>query len=241
MRKIIVHLCPDLMNLYGENGNVRIMQAALAGPGDEVSVKRYTIGDTPDLQGASFIYCGAGTEFRRDMALGYLRPFAARLMEQIEQGVPVLFTGNSWEMLGQEITAADGRKREGLGLFDYSSAEDGERRIVEDAVFQSDICPEKFVGFVNKCSRVRGVSEPLFQVLMGVGNSPEEKGEGFRYRHFYGTELTGPILVKNPHFLRYLLRLINGGDDTGADLEYEERAYGVTLRELSRRMNRAGR
>ena len=58
------------------------------------------------------------------------------------------------------------------------------------------------VGFMNKCAKISGVATPLLTGLdMGFGNEAERGPEGFRRDNVFASELTGPILIKNPKLL----------------------------------------
>ena len=54
----ILHLYYDLMNLYGEYGNVVVLAKHLEDQGEEVIVDKKTIGDQIDFTQYDFIYCG---------------------------------------------------------------------------------------------------------------------------------------------------------------------------------------
>ena len=208
MELTILYLYFDCMNLYGENGNVRMLQRRLEEQGASVNVLYKTIGDELDFSSCDFVYCGAGMESRRNMALTHLYRYKNELKAALADGLPALFTGNSWEMLGNSIQTGNGKILDGLGVFDFDVVESDTKRTTGDAIMKSDIFSEAFVGFINKCSIVKGVKSPLFTVQMGSGNSPDDKVEGIVSDHFFGTGLIGPVLVRNPHFLRYLLKLM---------------------------------
>ena len=71
---------------------------------------------------------------------------------------------------------------------------------------------------------------------MGLGNEQNGKTEGIRYRNFFGTHLTGPILIKNPYFLLSLAEILCGKKMNDEYLTYEKAGYEITLRELNKRM-----
>lgn len=148
----------------------------------------------------------------------------------------LLMTGNSFEIMGKEITDAKGKKQEGLQLFDFTVTEQERIRNTADAVFTMEGQEKPLVGFVNKCSTISGVKMPLFQVKMGLGNESKGTTEGIRYKNFYGTHLTGPILIKNPYFLIQMASNLCGKEMNGDHLQYEKAGYEITLRELTKRM-----
>ena len=58
----LLHLYYDIMNLYGEYGNIKILEKHLKDQGFEVIVDKKTIGDTKNLEKYDFVYIGCGTE-----------------------------------------------------------------------------------------------------------------------------------------------------------------------------------
>ena len=137
---------------------------------------------------------------------------------------------------GIEIIDAKGEKYEGLGLFDFTVTEQERTRNTADAIFTMEGSEHPLVGFINKCSTIHGIDAPLFQVKMGLGNETTGAGEGITYKNFYGTHLTGPMLIKNPYFLMKLASDLCGKEMNGDYLNYEKAGYEITLRELTKRM-----
>lgn len=227
----ILHLCPDLMNLYGDQGNLRALERRLRDQGEEVTIDRLAPGGESDFTGYDFLYLGPGTERSQKAALEQLRPCAAALKSALEAGVHGLFTGNAASMLGREVVDGDGRAWPGLGLLDLVSREKKDR-YTGDAIVRHPELDKPLVGFFNKCEEWEGSVTPLFHTVMGKGDFPGETAEGFVSHNFLGTHLIGPVLVKNPHFHNWLLRRLLGRELKPVDYPYEEQAYGVTLQAL---------
>ena len=204
----ILHLFNDLMNLYGDGGNIDYLQWILKDRFgfQDISILRQSIGDELALEEADFIYCGAGSESNRLLALEYLRPYQQRLKKLIlEDQKVVLFTGNSWTMLGQKIETDQG-SFEGLHVFDFVTKENEQKRRVTDAVYTCLIDGNPVVGFINKVSVLVQVPFPLFRVDTGSANTLSGLTEGLAVKNCFGTFLIGPILVKNPPFLKMILK-----------------------------------
>ncbi len=230
----ILHLYHDIMNLYGEYANVLAMQKILRTNGIECSVERKSLGDMADLGSYDFIYVGSGTERKQKVVLDDIRRFSQQISDCIDNGTVVLMTGNSFEMLGKKITDSGKRVYDGLGIFGFSTTEQNKTRTTADAVFSASFLDEPLVGFVNKCSEIKGVDTPLFEVQAGLGNDSTDRYEGIRQGNFFGTHLTGPVLVKNPYFLEYVARLV-AGDKISLDKEafgYEIAGFEITRSEL---------
>lgn len=211
MKINVLYLYYDIMNLYGENGNIRVMERMLQRAGNEVEISRKTITDKEiDFASYDFIYCGAGTENSRDVCLCHLKDYSESLKKAYEKGTVMLFTGNSYEMLGKEIRIGEDRVLEGLGLFDFTVFEQRRNRYTGDVTMKCTLLDGNFIGYINKCSEVQGISNHLFEVESVVGTVKEGK-EGIHEKNFFGTQVIGPVTAKNPLFGEFLVKLITEG------------------------------
>ena len=239
MELIMLHLYPDCMSLYGEYANVMVLRRHLEAMGVSVTVESALFEDAPDFEHADFIYMGAGAERTQKAALAALLPHKEALKAAIDRGAVVLFTGNAMETLGLSIVDAEGKVWLCLGLADFATVET-DRRAPEDVVAHTGLWESPVVGFMNKCSMTED-APPLFDRLsLGFGNEEEKGPEGYVDGNVFATHLTGPILVKNPDFVDFLIRRIfflKGWELPQAlpVLPYEREAYEVTLRELTAR------
>ena len=234
----IVHLYPDVMNLYGEYANVSVLRRHLEALGAAVTVRPVTCEDEPDFSGADFIYMGAGTERGQKYALERLLPHGDGLRAAVGAGAVILFTGNAMETLGASITDAGGGVWPGLALAEFATVET-ERRDPGDVIAHTSLLDRPVVGFMNKCSVTSGVETPLFSRLaLGFGNEADKGAEGYVSGNIFATHLTGPVLVKNPHFTDFLIRRVFEAKGRALPqalpvLPHEREAYAITLRELS--------
>lgn len=232
----ILHLCPDLMNLYGDSGNLRVLARRLRDQGEEAVIDRLDPGQAPEFGRCGLIYMGPGTERSQKAALEALRPHAAALKDALDGGVHGLFTGNAASMLGKEVVDGDGKVWPGLGLLDFTARENKNERYTGDAIVRHGSLDQPLVGFLNKCETWEGAVSPLFQTVMGRGDFPGGAGEGFAAHNFLGTHLIGPVLVKNPHFHTWFLARLLGRELKPVDYPNEERAWQVTYRALAARL-----
>ena len=239
MELTILHLYPDCMSLYGEYANVAVLRRHLEAMGVSVTVESALFEDTPDFERAGFIYMGAGTERTQKAALTALLPHKAALKGAVDRGAVVLFTGNAMETLGISIVDAAGKTWPCLGLADFATVET-DRRNPEDVVAHTSLWESPVVGFMNKCS-VTEDAPPLFDRLsLGFGNEEEKGPEGYASGNVFATHITGPVLVKNPDFVDFLIKRIfavKGWElpETLPVLPYEREAYEVTVKELTGR------
>lgn len=239
MELTILHLYPDCMSLYGEYANVMVLRRHLEAMGVTVTVETALFEDAPDFDGAGFIYMGAGTERTQKAALSALLPHKEALKAAIDRGAVVLFTGNAMETLGISIMDAAGKVWPCLGLADFATVET-DQRTPEDVIAHTPLWESPVVGFMNKCSMTED-APPLFDRLsLGFGNEEEKGPEGYVSGNVFATHITGPILVKNPDFVDFLIRRIFAAKgwempESLPVLPYEREAYEVTLKELTAR------
>lgn len=204
-----IHLYPDLMSLYGSYANLSVLRRYLEKLGNTVRVEAIVPGAETDLSGADFLFMGAGTERAQKAALADFLRFGPAVKTLAEAGTPMLFAGNAMELLGASITCrhlpAGSPRREAfyecIGLSGFTTVQEP-KRLTGDVYGHTDLYPEAVVGFMNKCGIVFGVETPLLSsVEMGCGNEGPEGPEGFHWKNVFASELTGPILVKNPRLL----------------------------------------
>lgn len=207
----ILHLFPDLMNLYGEYANTLALQRAVSEKGRAAEIEKLSVGDTFDFSEYDFIYIGSGTEKNQKVALEYLRPYAEQLKSSLESGKIILATGNSFEMFGDHIIDRNGVKHEGLKLFGFTVTE-GTERIVEDV--SADFDGEKIIGFINKASQINGITTPFFVIKQGAGNSESSpNAEGIQAGSFYGTHIIGPLLIRNKNMAEYFAEKLTSAEN----------------------------
>ena len=238
-----LHFYPDLMNLYGSYANLLVLKRTLEAMGETVEIVPVRPGEAADIAHADFLFMGAGTERAQKAALQDFARFAPAVKAAAEADVPMLFAGTAMELLGKTITDADGNQYDGIGLGDFTAVQ-SKKRIVEDVLGTTDLFETPVVGFINKCAAISGVETPLLTALtLGYGNEKPLGPEGFRFHHVIGSELTGPILVKNPRLLDGMADavLTHAGKPIPKDRprdHWAEDGCAVTIRELQKRVGK---
>ncbi len=237
----ILHLYPNLMNLYGEYANITVLERHLSDQGFEVAVTKADSVQDVELSEFQFIYIGAGMERNQKYALADLIQKKAELQAFSKAKKVILFTGSAYEFLGKSITDSEGNTYEALGIGSFSAVQQSEKRITTDCYASCAFLDKIVVGFINKCSDITENTDPIFNMKMGYGDNKEIKDEGFRKDNTFGTYMTGPLLVKNPAIMQYIVECI--GKIANADFvykpidyTYEQKAYEVTERKLRERM-----
>ena len=128
----ILHLYPELMNLYGEYGNVLVLKKHLEDQGLEVSIERKDVEESIDFERYDMIYMGSGTEKNQLIALKDLLKYKYYFKKAVDEGKAILFTGNAMELLGKSID-----EQPGLGIVDFS-VEISDKRYTGDVIVNNE-------------------------------------------------------------------------------------------------------
>lgn len=186
MKITIGYLYYDLLNLYGDSGNIKTLKYHLEEQGIDVKVEYLSVGDKKDFSKLDLIYIGSGTEDNILVAIDDLKKDKKELEKYIKDNKFVLATGNSVELFGNYIISKN-KKTKTLGIFDYVSMY--QKRIVKDVNIKTDIIDENIIGFENHVGNILTYDESIIKL-----------------DNFYGTYIIGPLLVRNPKFCSYFIK-----------------------------------
>ena len=199
----ITVLFPELLNMFGDKGNILCLKKRLEWRGVDVTVNNVGIDSSLDLDDTDILYLGGGGENETLNALAKLMPYKKELKAYVENEGVLLATCSGFEISGESFEIK-GEKKSGLGIFSINSKQDKER-ISSDIIIESDfgvIC-----GFENHLGRMDiGNNQPLGKVKYGSGNNGEDGYEGVIYKNAFGTYMDGPVLPKNPQFCDELIK-----------------------------------
>jgi lipid II isoglutaminyl synthase (glutamine-hydrolysing) len=198
-------LYADLMNIYGDRGNIVTLVQRARWRGLEARVLELDKGVNAGLDGVDVFFFGGGQD--REQALVYddlLETKAAHLAAAVQGGAAILAVCGGYQLLGHYYEAATGEHLPGIGLIDVRT-EAGGKRCIGDVVVEADetlgLRPTTLVGFENHSGRTflgEGV-RPLGRVRRGGGNNGTDGTEGVVCGNIFGTYLHGSLLPKNPH------------------------------------------
>lgn len=208
----IVVIFPELLNMFGDAGNIICLAKRLKWHGIEVNVRNISIDSPVDLTDADIVYLGGGGSSETLLALSKLIPVKEEIKEYIEGGKVFLAVCSGFELLGESFEIK-GEKKEGLGILSVNSVQ-GDKRISSDIIVESDfgiIC-----GFENHLGRMDiGNNTALGKVKYGSGNNGRDGFEGVIYKNTFATYMDGPLLPKNPALCDELIKraLLNKGEN----------------------------
>lgn len=218
-------------NLFGDTANIRYLQKTL--PDAEFTFTKLV--DEPKFVSEKYdlVYMGPMTENTQPKVIAKLLPYKAKIEELINEGTIFLFTGNATEVLGSYILEENGNKINGLGIFNFYAKRDMFHRHNSETL--GTFSGMKIMGFRSQFTQayIDGTAnfEPFCHVEKGMGLNTESKEEGIKKNNFFGTYMLGPILINNPCFTEYLLKLI-GSDNKPAFYESAQKAYDLRLKDF---------
>jgi CobQ-like glutamine amidotransferase family enzyme len=224
----IGYFYPELLNLYGDRGNIITLVQRSRWRGIGVRVTEYSLKDTfpsaAESQYPNIVFMGGGPDSAQLLVAEDLARRQEWFLEYARRGGVGLFICGAYQLMGHYYQDADGQKLAGVGLFDLYTRHFGpdKPRCIGNVVVAlspslksavASLAPSPYsltprlVGFENHGGRTYLGQEvtPLGQVERGYGNNGEDGSEGAVFHHCFGTYLHGPLLPKNPHLTDLLL------------------------------------
>ncbi len=104
----ICHLYYDIVNLYGDNGNIRTMEKRLAWRGIASEVDRVSFGEVDKGKDYDIIFIGGGQDFEQELLVKDLFTYKAEWLKgEIDKETVILGICGGYQMLGKYYEAAD--------------------------------------------------------------------------------------------------------------------------------------
>ncbi len=205
----ICHLYPDVLNLYGDRGNIICMEKRLQWRGIDVVTSGVSVGEMLRADEFDIVAIGGGQEFfRKELLEDLHEKKAAELKAAIEDGKTVLAICGGYQLLGQYYEMPDGTKYDFTGALDVYTV-GADKRMTGDYTFACDeLGGETLVGFENHIGKtyLSGNVRPLGHVIKGCGNNGEDGTEGARYKNVFASYAHGSLLPKNPALCDLILK-----------------------------------
>jgi CobQ-like glutamine amidotransferase family enzyme len=234
----IAFLYPELMNIYGDRGNILAMSRRAQWRGISVQVDMVSIADEIDPDRYDFYFFGGGQDKQQIAVSQDLQGRKGdALKEAVERGAVILSVCGGYQLLGKYYRPFDGDDLPGIGLFD-AHTDAGDKRYIGNVLIESNLPGVgEIVAFENHSGKtyLGPGCVPLGRSLIGGGNNGEDGTEGAVYKTAYGCYLHGSLLPKNPRLadllLSQALRRRHGDVDlTPLDDTLEERAHSSATR-----------
>lgn len=210
----ICHLYPDLLNTYGDRGNILALQRRAQWHGINTQITNVTIGNDFDASKYDIIFLGGGQDYEQEIIQADVLNQKCQELKAAIEGMKVfLCICGGYQLMGKYYKTWDGKEIEFLGALDLWTV-GGKERMIGNIVFESDFIEEngkplRIVGFENHSGRTylgQGM-KPLGRVISGNGNNGTDGFEGAIYNNVYCSYSHGSLLPKNPKLTDHLLTL----------------------------------
>lgn len=208
----VCHLYPDILNLYGDRGNVIAIKKRCEWSEIQTEVSSVSIGDKFDAEKYEMVFIGGGQDNEQELLLpDLLNEKASEIKNYIESGKVLLAICGGYQLLGHSYRTPEGKNLKFLGALDFMTLA-GKKRMTGNLAFQCDFLKSKtdngiITGFENHMGQTflgSGV-KPLGRVIKGYGNNGKDKSEGAIYKNTFCSYGHGSLLPKNPTFADYLI------------------------------------
>lgn len=210
----ICHLYPDLLNLYGDRGNILALLKRAQWRGIEVNISNISLGEDFQPENYDIIFLGGGQDYEQEiLQQDVLKKKGQEIINAIKNDKVFLCVCGGYQLLGNYYKTWDGKEINYLGAIDLWTI-GGKKRMIGNTAYEFDFLKTdsndgRIVGFENHSGRTylgEGV-KPLGKVIKGYGNNGEDQTEGAIYKNVFCTYSHGSILPKNPAFTDHLIAI----------------------------------
>ncbi|WP_404988831.1 type 1 glutamine amidotransferase [Clostridium culturomicium] len=204
----ICHLYPDLLNVYGDIGNILILKQRAEKRGIKVNVINVSMNDNFSSNDYDIVFFGGGQDYEQSIvSTDLVENKKDEIINYIEGGKVFLCICGGYQLLGKTYATSTGEVLEGLGVLDiYTEA--SKDRLIGNSIIYNEEFDETYVGFENHSGKTYiGNLKPLGTVKYGYGNNGTDKKEGCIYKNTFCTYFHGSLLSKNPELADRLLTL----------------------------------
>ena len=191
----IAHFYPELLNLYGDKGNIAALEKRCKWRGIKAETVEINSTEGIDLSSVDIVLMGGGTDKDQEIVLSELMKIKDRLQAYVENNGVMLALCGSFPMICRKFVL-NGREYEGLSLIEEECHRE-EKRSISNIILETT--SGKIAGFENHSERIElKNSTPFGKVLYGYGNNGKDGTEGVVYKNLTASFLHGPLLPKNP-------------------------------------------
>lgn len=205
----IAHLYPELLNIYGDMGNIYAIKKRCEWRNIDVEIHNINHGKNINPEKYDIYFIGGGQDKQQIDVASEMQKQKTNIKEAAESDAVFLSICGGYQLLGHYYKPHVGDKLEGISILNaYTMA--GNTRYIGNVTLECDFLePKTIVGFENHSglTYLEEGTTPIGKVKVGNGNNGKDGFEGARYKNVFGTYLHGSLLPKNPHFTDYLILL----------------------------------
>ena len=201
MKLRICHLYGNLMNTYGDNGNLLMLQHRAKKLGYEVETTLISLEEDFNPDDFDIVMFGGGQDYEQTVVAKDLQNKKDALIQYIEDNGVVVAICGGFQLLGRYYVNASGERLNGINAIDVCTNGQFPNRLIGDVEIVNEEFGETYLGYENHIGRtyLGKNMKPLGKVVKGYGNNEEDHVEGCHYKNVFCSYFHGPILVRNQH------------------------------------------
>lgn len=200
----VLQLYPNDMNIYGDHGNLLVLQRRLEWYGYEPKIIHYNVGDSFP-ENVDIVIGGGGQDSGQEIIHEDLIKIGPKLKALAENNTPILMVCGLYQLFGNFFKTLSGTTLTGIGILDVETHGTHERLIGNIVTNNEEF--GNIIGYENHSGQtyIGKNAQPFATVFKGAGNNVKDGHEGARYKNVIGTYLHGSILPKNPKLADFLI------------------------------------
>ena len=208
MKLRICHLYGNLMNTYGDNGNLLMLQHRAKKFGYEVETTLISLEEDFNPKEFDIVMFGGGQDYEQTVVAKDLQNKKDTLIEYIEDDGVVVAICGGFQLLGRYYVNASGERLNGISAIDVCTNGQFPNRLIGDVEIFNEEFGETYLGYENHIGRtyLGKNMKPLGTVVKGYGNNEEDHAEGCHYKNVFCSYFHGPILVRNQHLADRIIK-----------------------------------
>lgn len=205
----IAHLYGNLMNTYGDNGNLLMLQHYGRQAGYQVDTQIISLGDDFKADDYDLVFFGGGQDYEQLIVSQDIVRIKDEIARYIENNGVLLAICGGFQLLGQYYINAAGTRLEGMKILPHYTERQINSRFIGDIEIYDEVNQQTYLGFENH----NGVTyltddlQPLGRVVRGNGNNGQDQTEGVHYKNTFGSYFHGPLLVRNEWLAKHIVQL----------------------------------
>ena len=207
MKLRICHLYGNLMNTYGDNGNLLMLQHRAKKLGYEVETTLISLEEDFNAEDFDIVMFGGGQDYEQTVVAKDLQNKKDALIQYIEDNGVVVAICGGFQLLGRYYVNASGERLNGISAIDVCTNGQFPSRLIGDIEIFNEEFGETYLGYENHIGRtyLGKNMKPLGKVVKGFGNNEEDHVEGCHYKNVFCSYFHGPILVRNQHLANRII------------------------------------
>lgn len=207
----LLYLYPDMLELYGDYGNIQVLKYRCEKRGIKLIVDEYSIGyEKPDFKEYDIVFAGGGADNEQSILSEDLVQYSENIKQAVKNGTFFLLICGAYQLFGKYYKGVEGDIIPGLEIFDYytEASNDRKKRCIGNIITEVELNGEKtkVIGFENHGGQTFNVSTPFGKTVYGNGNKFGDSEEGYFQKNVIATYLHGPLLSKNPKVADYIIK-----------------------------------